>query len=202
MIKWILITQCDEYRVYRIVKNDIYLTWKDVLDDMIVQDDNFVTSFIQILEKNPFTEYYIEFVPTSLSNYNNTIFEFVLIKTTGFGKKADIKSFGADRLDTNSNQITIFPNPSNTALLICPCYNHKNNPSTYIHIGNFINSSNTNQEQKVLLFDKTFSAFGEQLKKINSEKSLWLSTHGKGVSWLHIRIDLIPRYISWNKYKL
>ena len=199
MIKYILVDKSTEYKVYRIVKNNVYLSWKDVFM-MVEQNDKFVISFIQILESNQFATYYLEFVPVSKDNFDEILFEFVLIKTHGFEKDANITSFGEDKLDTNSNKIISFPNLSKTCVLICPCFNHQIDINRYIHIGTFINSSNINQEQKVLLLSRAFNVYSDLLDKLPGQK-LWLSTHGKGVAWLHIRVDLIPKYISWNKYK-
>ena len=68
-------------------------------------------------------------------------------------------------------------------------------------MGNFFGSaSDVEQEQKILLIKTAIKLYQEQLEKLQGQ-TLWLSTHGKGVAWLHIRIDLTPKYISWNDYK-
>ena len=33
-------------------------------------------------------------------------------------------------------------------------------------------------------------------------ENIWLSTHGLGIPWLHIRIDTIPKYYSYKNYKI
>jgi len=33
------------------------------------------------------------------------------------------------------------------------------------------------------------------------EKTVWLSTSGLGVSWLHVRLDSRPKYITWRPYR-
>lgn len=60
--------------------------------------------------------------------------------------------------------------------------------------------SSSNKIQKKNLIKIMFKLYFNKLNnKIN--KKFWLSTHGKGVGWLHIRIDESPTYISWNSYK-
>jgi len=39
---------------------------------------------------------------------DSVIFEFVLIKTTGFSSKADIITFGVEKINKNSNDIIGF----------------------------------------------------------------------------------------------
>lgn len=45
-----------------------------------------------------------------------------------------------------------------------------------------------NYDRKVLMM----------LKKHNK---VWISTHGTGVPYLHVRIDTTPKYYQINKYK-
>jgi hypothetical protein len=197
--QWIIMDQTNEYIIYRLKNNFInqYISWKDIFENYSAK--LFIDSFIKILSKtNPFDEYYIEFCPTTFNKINFTIFEFVLIKTKGFSLNADIITFGSDLLDTNSNKIIWFPNPSNSSILITPCYNHMFPINDYIHIGTFMRSQNYVQKKNLI---KTM--FELYLKELSAQhnKKLWLSTHGKGVAWLHIRIDKTPKYISWNPYK-
>ena len=58
----------------------------------------------------------------------------------------------------------------------------------------------SNLEQQLFLFSTVFAQYFTELKK-NKNKLLWLSTHGKGVAWLHFRIDDSPKYISYIPYK-
>jgi hypothetical protein len=57
-----------------------------------------------------------------------------------------------------------------------------------------------NLDQQLSLFTIVFTQYLVQLKK-NKNKLFWLSTHGKGVGWLHMRIDDSPKYISYEHYK-
>lgn len=196
-MNWILLNQTEEYQKYRLSNGTKWSSWYDIFA-IINSNDYFVNSLIQILQSNPFDEYYLEFKPTSLTDSPRTIFEFVIIKTSGFANNPDIKTFGEKKLNTNSNQIQIFPNPTKTAILICPCFNHLYSMNSYTHIGKFMSSSN--QKQKSILLQGAFETYYNELSK-SPNKKLWLSTHGKGVGWLHIRIDYTPKYITWPEYK-
>lgn len=183
------------------VKTNEYVKYLDIKKNYL--NIKFINYFIKLFtEFDYFDEFYIEFNPMIFNLVDNIEFEFVLIKTSGFASEPDMNSFGIDKLNTNTNtnDIIWFPNPSNTALLVVPCYNHNNLIKEYIHIGKFIKSSNIDNKQKQNLIIKMFELYFELGKK-EPNKKLWLSTHGKGVGWLHIRIDKIPRYIAWNPYK-
>lgn len=197
--QWNIIKKHDDYIIVRLIntKTKQFIKWNGVKENY--QNNKFIDSFIKLLsEFNPFDEFYIEFNPITSNSMDYIIFEFVLIKTSGFASNSDINTFGIERLNTNSNDIIWFPNPSNTALLVVPCYNHNYPIQDYTHIGKFIKSFNIKQKRNLII--KMFELYFELLKQQPGNK-LWLSTHGKGVGWLHIRIDKIPRYISWKPYK-
>lgn len=197
--QWNIIKKCKDCIVVRLLNtaNGKYIKWIDINENYF--NTVFINSFIKFLvEFNPFDEFYIEFNPITFNQINHTVFEFVLIKTFGFASNPDINTFGIEKLNTNSNDVIWFPNPSNTALLVVPCYNHNYPMDDYTHIGKFIKSFNIKQKRNLII--KMFELYFKLLKQQPGNK-LWLSTHGKGVAWLHIRIDKTPRYISWNPYK-
>jgi hypothetical protein len=41
---------------------------------------------------------------------------------------------------------------------------------------------------------------GRAMRENLSERKLWLSTSGLGVSWLHIRLDSYPKYYQHRPY--
>ncbi len=197
-MEWILYGKGNDYLIYRLRYYNKLFSWKSIFD-LVNINKSFVQSLINILYSNPFDEYLLEFSPVSFSTLDSTVFEFVIIKTSGFGVNAEIDTFKPNDLDTNSNEIKVFPNLSGDSILISPCYNKTKNIDDYIHIGRFIKSS-IDSEQKNKLFDTMFAVYKKELEK-TPNKNLWLSTHGKGVAWLHLRIDPKPKYISWQNYK-
>lgn len=189
----------DDHIIYRIRNDKKYLSWNDFYN--LIQTDNskyIYMAICDILRTNLFISYYLEFSPTTYNLMSDIIFEFVLVKTSDFVNKTDIYSFGESNLNTNSNLIYSFYNLSKTSILISPCYNHNYNINIYNNIGTFMRS--TNLEQKLLLLTTSFINYFNELLK-NPDKKLWLSTHGKGIGWLHMRIDNTAKYISWKSYK-
>jgi hypothetical protein len=197
-MEWILYDEGNDNLIYRLKYYNNFLSWKSIFD-LVNINKSFVQSLINILYSNRFDEYYLEFSPVSFLTLDSTVFEFVIIKTSGFGNKAQIDTFKLNDLKTNSNEIKVFPNLSGDSILISPYCSETKFINDYIHIGKFIKSL-INSEQKNKLFDTMFAVYKKELEK-TPNKNLWLSTHGKGVAWLHLRIDPIPKYISWQKYR-
>lgn len=183
--------------IYRIISDKNYLTYENFYE-LIRISPKLINDIISILKASPFESYYLEFSPVSWNSLAERTFEFVIIKTTGFIMKTDMVTFGETNINTNSNNVFTFPNLSKKSILVSPCYNHNYNINIYNNIGTFMRSSNL--EQQFLLFSTVFAQLLTQLKK-NINNFLWLSTHGKGVAWLHVRIDDNPKYISYQPYK-
>ena len=196
-MKWTKYIIDDNCIIYRIISNKKFLTYKNFYN-LIKISPKLINDIISILKTSPFESYYLEFNPVSWNLLAERCFEFVITKTTGFIIKTDMMTFGETNINTNSNNIYTFPNLSKKSILVSPCYNHNYNINIYNNIGTFMRSSNL--EQQFLLFSTVFAELLTQLKK-NKNNFLWLSTHGKGVAWLHVRIDDNPKYISYQPYK-
>ena len=197
-MKWKYYSIDNDIIIYRIINNNNkYLTYKNFYES-IKSSEKLINDIISILKLIVFESYYLEFNPTSWNSLENTIFEFVIIKTTAFTNKTDIITFGESNINTNSNNIYTFYNLSKSSILISPHYNHNYDMNTYNNICTFMRTSNF--KQQFLLLTIAFAQYQIQLKK-NINKLLWLSTHGKGIGWLHIRIDNTPKYISFQSYK-
>lgn len=55
-------------------------------------------------------------------------------------------------------------------------------------------------EQKQI--NEVFKRVGESiLEEIESQKMIWLNTAGLGVIWLHVRMDIRPKYYKTKRYK-
>ena len=72
--------------MYRLCIDNKWLNWSDIFV-LANSNDNFVSDLVQILQSNPFAEYYLVFKPTSVDDMKSTIFEFVIIKTSGSNNK-------------------------------------------------------------------------------------------------------------------
>jgi len=192
-MEWNIIEN-EDVIIYKLVKNNHLITWNELYSNINLQ---FVKSFIEVLTNCKFNEYYLEFNPVSYSTLDKRIFEFVLVKTK-ICLNADFTPFNKFNINSNTNDIRVFPNLSNTSILISPCYNKLFNIQSYAHIGIFMKNFNTKQQ-----IDLIYTMFSVYITTLKSKPNdfMWLSTHGKGVGWLHIRIDTQPKYITWLHYK-
>lgn len=186
---------------YRICKNNAsWIFWNEFyLLFSSKNQEQIIISIINALKTCPFDEYYLEFSPVENNFIDVVTFEFVIIKTYGFSINADINTFGSNNLNSNNPNIYIFPSLSKTSILLSPHYMHNYDINIYSHIGSFMKSNNFVQQYNLVKI--MFIVYHNQLVS-NPHKNFWLSTHGKGVAWLHIRIDPTSKYTSWNPYKI
>lgn len=89
--------------------------------------------------------------------------------------------------------VTSFYNPSKTSLLIIPT---NKDCKKYTSIKLFID--NASITEKEFFWSKVAHEAINMLKKHNK---IWISTHGLGVPYFHLRIDIIPKYYHNNILK-
>ena len=65
----------------------------------------------------------------------------------------------------------------------------------YTHLANFVRQAPADQ------IDVFWKTVGEECIKNISEKNIWLSTHGLGIYWLHVRVDTVPKYYHFREYR-
>jgi hypothetical protein len=123
--------------------------------------------------------------------------EFVFIKTDPklFGH-ANPKIYSNYFINENENSAVIFKNISGDTLLISPTPSNGKNDEYSSHIMNFMKRSNNIMQKHNLL--KMIGTI--MTKNIKEGKTIYMSTHGLGVPWVHIRISRIPKYYQYKKY--
>ena len=113
-----------------------------------------------------------------------------------FSGEPSIEKFSEHLKDCKSDSkgSISFPNPNKTSRLIIPCPQCLNK---FGHLGHFIKYSDDETWSK--LWKKVAEELEKQIKP--PSKGVWLSTHGLGVPWLHIRIDTTPKYYKTESFK-
>ena len=131
------------------------------------------------------------------------------------------------KLNHNNTDFVTFSNLSGESRLISPCpiYTHTsslitstntpyiptnditNNVIDFSHFSKFIyNAPNKDIIRNLFItlkieIEHIFSSqSGHNSDPHNSDHRLWISTSGLGVSWLHIRLDSIPKYYNYKEY--
>ena len=176
---------------YQIGYNNQMLSFREVIK-LWVESSDFRSFFIAELQKCPFEAYFWEVKPVTNNNIAAN-FEFVLINST------ILPQIVANKFDflahfNNEETVVSFANLNGDAQLIVPTdiSNNKNYP----HLAQFVRNAPIHQVEKL------WQVVGQQYAALIHEQPKWLSTAGLGVSWLHIRIDSMPKYYKHKEYRL
>ena len=120
--------------------------------------------------------------------------------------------------NNNDDVVTSFSNLGGDAHLIIPCpptftnmpsaVTEKTNQSNnnFGHLLSFLRTASSTTITKVLIrLSKETLKFIEDREKENEgelvSETVWLSTCGTGVPWLHFRLDSRPKYYSYQPFK-
>lgn len=133
-----------------------------------------------------------------MRNLEEQEFEFIVQESSRLATVHGNPSAFAEHIKGNkgTNCVQTFSNLGNNALLVVPCEN--GDVDNYAHIGNFLRSA---PHEQILEFWRTV---GENVRREANDmkgKPLWVSTSGLGVYWLHVRLDLYPKYYTYRPYK-
>jgi hypothetical protein len=121
--------------------------------------------------------------------------EWVLVPTRAFDVSTpDPSSFR--ELLSGATRVTTFANLRGDATLVVPIEDADR--AVYGHLASFVRGAPREQVDALLV------AVGAALQSVRarSKDTLWLSTAGLGVDWLHVRIDSRPKYYRHGPYKL
>ena len=96
------------------------------------------------------------------------------------------------KLARSGEKAVTFPNLGRDAMLVAPIpEKHKN----FACLATWLRETRNDEES----WDKLFEAVGKAVMarvEEKSSKTIWISTNGAGVSWLHFRIDSYPKYYT------
>jgi hypothetical protein len=159
--------------------------------ELLTISSQFRQTIIDLFANYDCDSVYWEF-PPYYANAQHLNAEFTFVNTKGFGK-ANINAF-VEYFDKSINEIVVFPNISKDALLISVSDNKNNEYDS--HIMNFMKYHPSVETKHNLL-----KTIGENmLCHTNNAGPIWLSTSGKGVQWLHVRISTTPKYYKCVAY--
>jgi hypothetical protein len=145
--------------------------------------------------------FFWECIPVSFEMLTSTSFQFMIIPTS-FQGSPDVQSFSSQFQSASPDDSVIcFKNLRGDADLVVPCPPSvsQNDLNHFTHLGSFLRHGHPAQIDEV--WKKTAEAIQRRLLD-SKEDFVWLSTHGKGVYWLHIRLDSEPKYYQCQEYKM
>jgi len=185
--------QLADGRVTRValLRDSVPVSYQDVLQRWQT-DADFCSMFIELLASSPYSAFRWETPPITLASAGRP-FEFVLIDSPGLARAVGPDAF-AERFGRHgSHGVVEFCNLGNDAILVVPC--PQGPESAYGHLAAFVRYAP--EAQKHALWELVGAAMERRL----SDKPVWLSTAGAGVSWLHVRLDDRPKYYGFEPYR-
>ena len=153
-------------------------------------DELFRTFFINLLADAPFAAYFWETPPVTKSTLERP-FECVLVNAPQLAQvPADRRAFAKYFI---AEPVVDFPNLRGDAHLVVPC--PQSAADDFAHLAIF--SRRAPLAQQHYFWQRVGMAVSNQM----GERPLWVSTSGLGVYWLHVRLDLRPKYYTFRPYR-
>ena len=168
------------------------LTYQDVIP-LWKESPEFRNFYFSILKSASFAAFFWENPPVTTATLKQP-YEFVLIESPQLAQITADSSPFQDRFNPGPSNETVitFGSLDHDAELIVPCPMAPH--SLYTHFASFVQYAPDNQKHDL------FIALANVLKDQLNDKPIWVSTSGLGVYWLHIRLDVKPKYYSYQPY--
>ena len=124
-----------------------------------------------------------------------TPFEWVVLHSPAVARLvADSRPFGAQL--AGDGDVATFDNLGRDARLVAPTPGGDGEDCA--HLVAFLRTAGARRRRA--LWRSVGAALADWLAHKPAE-TVWLSTSGLGVSWLHVRLDREPKYITWRPYR-
>lgn len=192
MFKWNIdtVASTTNSATFRILEGEVTISHQRFLD-LIVNSEDFMKLYNSRLGDCDYKAFFWENKPVTNRNLDEP-YEFRLIDSDYLaGADPSVQTF--QQYFEAGREVVSFSNLGGDAQLVVPC--PVEDHSVYTHIGNFVRYA---PEAQILSFWKKI---GIEMQNRVSDEPIWLSTSGLGVSWLHVRLDSVPKYYQTESYK-
>jgi hypothetical protein len=174
----------------RIRQDGETVTFRSYLQ-LLAEDRDFALWYSELLGGADYEAFFWEHPPICHDNIDADA-EFVLLDSPALARlDPDPTAFGP--YFVRGREIVSFRSLGGDAVLIVPVPTEPLAACT--HLASFVRESPTS----VVL--RLWRMVGETAGEMLSDRNLWLSTSGLGVSWLHIRLDSLPKYYQHLPYR-
>lgn len=177
---------------YRVKQEGAWLRWS-AFADALRDGAELRHALTDALAGAEHAAYFLECAPW-LAGLDPVV-EWVLVPTRAFdGTRPDPTSF--HELLREATLVTTFASLRGDAMLVVPT--EETDRAVYGHLASFVRGAPRTQ------VDALWVAVGAALFDVRSRSraTLWLSTAGLGVDWLHVRLDSRPKYYRHAPYKV
>lgn len=180
------------------------LTWKEFSEQLSTGNKGLCKKFANLFKSDPeWLGVYLESKPFTKHSAESQTVEFKIIRDDmSFKHMVEDKNGFKDKFDkfckSGVESVIDFYSRYPENYLISPCPYSEKTGINRAHIKAFFQTASDQEITNlcIKIGQKLLDAINE-----NSNKGIWLSTHGGGVSWLHVRIYRSPDYYHTNEYK-
>ncbi len=168
--------------------DDTRVTYREVIE-LWAGEEAFRGYFTRLLADSPIAAYRWETPPVTQSTLDRP-FEFVLLPCPGLDRRPDRAAF-ADHFQKGKS-VVAFNNLGGDATLVVPT--RQTTDAAYAHLAAFVRNAPAEQQQAL------WQEVGRAMQRRVGEQTVWLSTAGMGVAWLHVRLDSRSKYYGHQPY--
>lgn len=170
---------------------DAPLPWAQAMN-MLADDAGFREDLTTILAASEYAAYRWETPPVTTARSSRP-FEFVLVDSPGLAPHPEPEAFSSHFATAPAGEnVLAIPNLGRTATLVVP--RPLADPNTYCHLARFVRGAPAAQVHHL------WQRVARLVQADLSDRPLWVSTAGGGVSWLHVRIEGVPKYYRYQPY--
>ena len=175
--------------------------WTDTIMASSMNDGEHASdSLTRVLQTCPYKAFFWELKGVSSFSARNKDFGFVLVnapRLSTFAESHPDESSFQEKLDAcpHSQDVCVFENLGGDAMLVSPICRDDSLPlATFSHLAIFVRTAPLSQVRH--FWNKVADTYQQQY----NHNTVWLSTEGSGVAWLHVRIDRRPKYYHYHKF--
>ena len=184
-----------EYELYRVTLDGDAVSFRAWMDSLSSADPASRQAFLRALRSSEYEEYFFEMKPIDHATKDEA-FEFVLIKTNELAKmKPDPYTFGENLKRAVDHYACVFQNLTRDATLVAPCRPTKGTLAPFSHLAVFCRQ--VDEALVLATWSLAVDTFVEELDRRRTK--MWFSTDGRGVAWLHFRVEPKPKHIKYYK---
>ncbi len=171
-------------------------TWREVLGGLLDEADLSLRAGLRLaLADAPFPAFFWETSPVSQATLDG-LFRCVLVESPELSRvRAEPEPFARHFARPDGPPLRSLANPGRDALLVVPFPLGPHAP--YAHMASFMREGDPAQVDA--LWRRTGRVLAGRLKRAAGR--VWVSTSGLGVSWVHVRLDQRPKYITWEAFR-
>lgn len=169
--------------------------------ELLRDDPAFAAMLSSTIASSPHAAVFWEVAPVTKANASEKVFEFVMPAAGPVLANANAKPFAflQPMQQCAGEETCTFSNLAGDADLVVPMSKIGVDANVYTHLAAFVRGAPPRQQ--AALWRAVGTRALAQLKKRKRGEPLFISTHGIGVPWLHVRIENTPKYYTYGPYR-